>query len=147
MCRVAPAYQVLLTVSLPRLLFLFAVAVCPFFVVVAVLLNLHLRQSAIFPETMCKAGWSKEHTTDALLRKAGYWKPRGDRSGVPGAWAPDSASMGTPNTTTAVAATTINSSSAITDPAVSGSAVFLRFQTVTHRMNFSKYQRASRQRN
>lgn len=106
-------------------------------------------QSAVFPETMCKAGWSKEHTIDALFRKAGYWKPRGDFSGVPGDSAPGNAAMAaaTTSATAALAATTTNSSTVITDdPAVSRSTVFLRFQTVTHRMNFSKYQRASKKR-
>ena len=98
---------------------------------------------------MCKAGWSKEHTIDVLFRKAGYWKPRGDFSGVPGDLTPGSASIDAATTSTiaAVAATTTNISTVITDdPAVSRSAVFLRFQTVTHRMNFSKYQRASKKR-
>lgn len=73
-------------------------------------------QSAIFPETICKAGWTKEEAVDHLFKKAGYWKPR---------------SFGS---------STVNGPGAV-DPAVARSVVLLRFQTISFRMSFRKYQR------
>lgn len=95
----------------------------------------HGNQSAIFPETMSKAGWSKEETIDHLFKKAGYWKPRGRSAPVHGF--PQSSFQ----KTRPPAAGGSASPPTEFDAAVQRSAVFLRFQTVSFRMGFRKYQR------
>ncbi|CAM9719235.1 unnamed protein product [Scytosiphon promiscuus] len=82
-------------------------------------------QSAIFPETLYKGGWSKERTIDILYQKAGYWKPRRVR--------------GVKHQATAKTAASREDTA---DPAISRTAVILRFEAVTFRMGFQKYQRA-----
>lgn len=91
-------------------------------------------KSVIFPETICKAGWNKEQTIDALYRKAGYWKPRGKRSHTP---PPPSSMAASPDSKDTTADYDHDH-----DPVVSRTAVFLRFETVSFRLGFRKYQRA-----
>lgn len=86
-------------------------------------------KAAMFPEMMCKAGWNKEHTIDALYRKAGY---RGKR--------PRNVTNTPPSDATPT--DTDTSGSNAHDSVVSRTAVFLRFETVSFRMGFCKYQRA-----
>lgn len=91
-------------------------------------------KAAVFPETMCKAGWNKETTIDALYRKAGY---RGRRPPTQTNTAPLSSDTAPPDNGAGTA-----DPDHVHDPVVSRTAVFLRFETVSFRMEFCKYRRA-----
>lgn len=79
---------------------------------------------------MCKAGWNKETTIDALYRKAGY---RGKRQRT---------QLDTRSSVAAPPDSGGGRAAQAHDPVVSRTAVFLRFETVSFRMEFCKYQRA-----
>lgn len=102
-------------------------------------------KAAVFPEMMCKAGWDKEGTIDALYRKAGYRgrRPRTDDTSVPSPAAAAAAPRDNGGGGTAtVAAAAADDHGRADDPVVSRTAVLLRFETVSFRMEFCKYRRA-----
>ncbi|CAN0405911.1 unnamed protein product [Hapterophycus canaliculatus] len=101
-------------------------------------MNQH-EKSAIFPETLYKAGWSKEGAIDALFQKAGYWKPRKGRADTA---APPSTTIASLPGETGVLIDHATDPENIVDPVVSRTAVIFRFETVSFRMGFRKYQRA-----
>lgn len=99
-------------------------------------------KAAMFPETMCKAGWDKEDPIDALYRKAGYRakRPPHTEKGAPSSTSGSSAAP--PDSRGGGTVDPDHDSDYVHDPVVSRTAVFLRFETVSFRMDFCKYQRA-----
>ncbi|CAB1096205.1 unnamed protein product [Ectocarpus sp. CCAP 1310/34] len=95
-------------------------------------------QSTLFPETICKAGWNKERAIEAMYQKAGYWRPRKKRSENP-----SKPLVATPTPSERkrhlFPTPTVVADPASDDPVVSGTAVMLRFETVSFRMGFGTY--------
>ncbi|CAN0530381.1 unnamed protein product [Ectocarpus sp. 12 AP-2014] len=96
-------------------------------------------QSTLFPETICKAGWNKERAIEAMYQKAGYWRPRKKRSENPSKPLVAIPTSSERKRYVFPTPTVVADLASDDDPVVSGTAVMLRFETVSFRMGFGKY--------